>query len=106
MIFNENGLLADNSHVISCPFFFRKLEKMSQNLSSAAVVNGVLRVKISTITITLSNFSSSSFSSTVSSCSTLSSGGNVVLSSSVPKIKIILRKRANRNRYNQVPHLT
>ena len=28
------------------PFFFRKLEKMSLNLSSAAVVIGALRVKI------------------------------------------------------------
>ena len=28
------------------PFFFRKLRKMSQNLSSAVVVIGALRVKI------------------------------------------------------------
>ena len=46
MIFHGNRLLADDSHVISCfIFFFFKLEKMSQNLSSAAVVIGALRVK-------------------------------------------------------------
>ena len=43
MIFHENCLLADNSHVISCLIFFRKLGKMSQNLSSAAAVIGALR---------------------------------------------------------------
>ena len=43
MIFNENCLLADNSHEISYLIFFRKLGKMSQNLS-AAVVIGALRV--------------------------------------------------------------
>ena len=48
MIFHENSLLADNSHVISCLIFFRKLGNMSQNLSSAAVVIGALRVKFST----------------------------------------------------------
>ena len=36
-------LLADDSHVISSPIF-RNLEKMSQNVSSAAVVIGALRV--------------------------------------------------------------
>ena len=41
---NENRLLADDSHEISYLFFFRKLEKMSQNLSSAAVVIDALRV--------------------------------------------------------------
>ena len=46
MIFHENHLLADDSHEISLPYFFRKLEKMSQNLSSAAVVLGTLRVSI------------------------------------------------------------
>ena len=46
MIFHENRLLADNSHEISYLIFFRKLEKMSQNLSSAAVVIGALRVKL------------------------------------------------------------
>ena len=44
MIFHENHLLADDSHEISYFFFFRKLGKISQNLSSAAVVIGVLRV--------------------------------------------------------------
>ena len=45
MIVHENFLLADNSHETSylC-FFFGKLGKMSQYLSSAAVVIGVLRV--------------------------------------------------------------
>ena len=43
MIFHENRLLADDSHEISY-FFFRKLEKMPQNLPSAAVVIGALRV--------------------------------------------------------------
>ena len=45
MIFHENCLLADNSHEISYFIFFRKLGKMSQNLSSAAVVIGALRFK-------------------------------------------------------------
>ena len=47
MIFHENCLLADNSHEISYLIFskIRKLFKMSQNLSSAAVVIGALRVK-------------------------------------------------------------
>ena len=44
MIFHENRLPADDSHGISCLIFFRKLEKMSQNVSSAAVVIGALRV--------------------------------------------------------------
>ena len=44
MIFHKNHLLADDSHEI-CLIFFRKLGKMSQNLSSAAVVIGALRVK-------------------------------------------------------------
>ena len=44
MIFHENGLQADDSHEI--PYLiFRKLRKMLQNLSSAAVVIGALRVK-------------------------------------------------------------
>ena len=38
MIFHENRLLADNSHEISYLIFFRKLRKLLQNLSSAAVV--------------------------------------------------------------------
>ena len=45
MIFHENRLLADDSHVISF-LFCQKLGKMSQNLSSAAVVIGALRFKI------------------------------------------------------------
>ena len=45
MIFHENRLLADDSHEISYLIFLRKLGKMSQNLSSAAVVIGALRVK-------------------------------------------------------------
>ena len=45
MIFYENRLLADDSHEISY-LIFQKLGKMSQNLSSAAVVIGALRVKI------------------------------------------------------------
>ena len=44
MIFHENCLLADNSHEISYLIFFRKLGKKSQNLWSAAVVIGALRV--------------------------------------------------------------
>ena len=45
MIFHENRLLADDSHVISYLIFCRKLGKMSQDVSSAAVVIGALRVK-------------------------------------------------------------
>ena len=41
MIFHENRLKADDSHEI----LYRKMGKMSQNLSSAAVVIGALRVK-------------------------------------------------------------
>ena len=43
MIFHEKRLLADDSHEISYHIFVH-LGKMSQNLSSAAVVIGVLRV--------------------------------------------------------------
>ena len=39
------SLLADDSCGISYLIFFRKLEKMSQNLLSAAVVIGALRYK-------------------------------------------------------------
>ena len=46
MIFHENRLLADDSHEISYLIFFRKFGKMSQNLSSAAVVIGTLRVNL------------------------------------------------------------
>ena len=45
MIFHENRLLADDSHIKSCFIFFRKLGKILQNLSSAAVVIGALSVK-------------------------------------------------------------
>ena len=44
MIFHENHLLADDPHEISYLIFFRKLVKILQNFSSAAVVIGVLRV--------------------------------------------------------------
>ena len=44
MIFHENRMLADDFHVISLPYFCRKLGKMLQNLSSAAVVIGAFRV--------------------------------------------------------------
>ena len=44
MIFHENRLLADDSDEITYLIFVKKLEKMSQNLSSAAVVIGALRV--------------------------------------------------------------
>ena len=37
MIFHENRLLADDSHLISYLIFYRKLGKVSQNLPSAAV---------------------------------------------------------------------
>ena len=48
MVFHENRLLADDSHEIHVSYiiFFRKFEKMSQNLSSAAVVIGALRVNL------------------------------------------------------------
>ena len=46
MINDENCLLADNSHEMTYfIFLFRKVGKMSQNLSSAAVVIGASRVK-------------------------------------------------------------
>ena len=45
MIFHENRLLADDSHVISYLIFVKKLGKMSQKLSSATVVTGALMVK-------------------------------------------------------------
>ena len=46
MIFHENRLLADDSHEISYLIFFKKLGKMTQNVSSATVVIGALRVNI------------------------------------------------------------
>ena len=45
MILHENRLLADDSHEISY-LIFSKITKMSQKLSSAAVVIGAFRVKI------------------------------------------------------------
>ena len=45
MIFHENHLLATDSHEISFFIFIRNLGKMSQNLSSAAVMIGRKRVK-------------------------------------------------------------
>ena len=48
MIFHENLLLAEDSHVISY-LFLLKLGKMSQNVSSAAVVIGVLGAKLKKI---------------------------------------------------------
>ena len=47
MIFHENRLLAGDSHEISYLIFFRKFGKMLKNLSSAAVVIGAIRVKLS-----------------------------------------------------------
>ena len=44
MVFHGNSLLADDSHEISY-LIFSNIEKMSQNLSSASVVIGALRVK-------------------------------------------------------------
>ena len=46
MIEHENRLLARNI----IPYFFRKLGKISQNVSSAAVVTGTLRVNIHVLT--------------------------------------------------------
>ena len=46
MIFHENRLQADDSHETSYLIFYRKLGKMSQNLSSAADVIGALRVNL------------------------------------------------------------
>ena len=46
MIFHECRLPADNFHEISDLIFFQKLRKMSQKLSSAAVLIGALRVKL------------------------------------------------------------
>ena len=50
MIFHENRLLADDSYEMSY-LIFSKIGKMSQNLSSAAVVIGALRVKTSGVNI-------------------------------------------------------
>ena len=45
MIFHENRLLADDSHVISYLIFVENWERCLKNLSSAAVLIGALRVK-------------------------------------------------------------
>ena len=45
MIFHENCLLVDDSHEISYLIIFRKLGKMQQNSSLAAVEIGASRVK-------------------------------------------------------------
>ena len=44
MIFHENRLPTDDSHEISYFVLFIKLGKIAQNMSSAAVVIGPLRV--------------------------------------------------------------
>ena len=44
MVFHENRLLGDDYHEISYLICFRKLGKMTQNVSSAAVVDGASRV--------------------------------------------------------------
>ena len=49
MIFHENRLLADDSQEISYGFFFSKIWKMSQNMSSATVVTGALRVNYNSV---------------------------------------------------------
>ena len=45
MLFHENRLLADDSHEKSYPFF-SNFGKMLQNLPSAAVVIGALRINL------------------------------------------------------------
>ena len=54
MVFHENRLVSDDSDEISFHIFFRKSGKMSQNLSSAAVVVGVLKVKLLIFRLTFS----------------------------------------------------
>ena len=49
MIFHENRLLADGSHVISYLIFVKNWERCQKDLSSAAIVIGTLRVKPNTI---------------------------------------------------------
>ena len=44
MIFHENRLQAERFSCNNIPYFCRKLGKVLQNLSSAAVVTGALRV--------------------------------------------------------------
>ena len=50
MIFRENRLLADDSDEISYNYLCRKLRKMLQILSSAALVIGALRVNFGQLT--------------------------------------------------------
>ena len=38
MVFDENRLMAEDSHEIPCLILFKNFGSMSQNLSSAAVV--------------------------------------------------------------------
>ena len=49
MRINRLQWVADDSHEISYLIFFRKLEKMPQNLSSAAVVIGILSIEANSI---------------------------------------------------------
>ena len=58
MKFHEKSLLADDSHELSYLIYLKKLGKMSQNLSSAAVVIGTLRVKIEFLTFMILEISS------------------------------------------------
>ena len=46
MIFHVNRLPADDSHEISYLIFFENWERFRQNLSSAAVVIGAVRVNL------------------------------------------------------------
>ena len=55
MLFHENCLLADDSHEILYLYFFQKLGKTSQNLSSGAVVIGALRVNQCNVSFHLSH---------------------------------------------------
>ena len=65
MIFHENPLLADDSHAISYLIFFQKLGKMLQNLSSAAVVIGALRVNQLLVYCKFENSSKKFFRNTI-----------------------------------------
>ena len=53
MIFYENRLLADDSHVISYLIFVENWERCPKICSSAAIVIGALRVKGSIYTLLL-----------------------------------------------------
>ena len=68
MIFHENRLLADDSHEISYLSFFAKLVKMLQNLSSAAVVIGALRVKLKSLSYSANIFFMKLFSAYCITC--------------------------------------